>query len=281
MKIAWQNCYSLDAAEIVVFGVLGQEGAIYTGTEQAPNEIRAASAKWLYAQPLSGKSIAVQPQGGPIRKKVLDAYNIDRKEMSSFVERLALKKKIPAMLGGGHAYTLEALKGIAGAHKDFSVVYFDSRLEMVSGEGISNSSVFSDALSLHQLKMQKSACAGCRAFRESELEKAKKQKLLVIPAVEVEQEGVKKTFRKIKKRVGKKVYLSFDIGCIDPSSAPGVSEPVPAGLTANQALSLAKMVAANGIVGFDIVEVNPLLDRSGITASLAAKILSEIIAGIR
>jgi agmatinase len=281
LKIAWQNCYSLDAAEIVVFGVSGREGAVYNGTEQAQNEIRAASAKSVYSQPAAGKTLAVQPQGGPITKKVLDAYNIDMKEVSAFVERLARKKKIPAMLGGGHAYTLEALKGIAKAHKDFSLVYFDSRLEMVSGEGISNSSVFSDALSIKQLKMQKSACVGCRAFRESELEKAKKHKLLVIPAIEVEQEGVKKTFQKIKKRAGKKVYLSFDIGCIDPASAPGVSEPVPAGLSPNQAVSLAKMVAANGIIGFDIVEVNPPLDRSGLTVTLGAKILSEIIAGIR
>jgi agmatinase len=129
--------------------------------------------------------------------------------------------------------------------------------------------------------MQKSACVGCRSFRESELEKAKKHKLLVIPAIEVEQEGVKKTFRKIKKRAGKKVYLSFDIGCIDPASAPGVSEPVPAGLNPNQAVSLAKMVAANGIVGFDLVEVNPPLDHFGLTVNLGAKILSEIIAGIR
>ncbi|MEM0360529.1 MAG: arginase family protein [Candidatus Diapherotrites archaeon] len=280
MKIAWQNCYSLDAAEIVVFGVLGHEGTIYSGTDQAPNEIRTASAKWLYMQ-ASGKNLAIQPQVLPINKKVLDAYNIEAREVSGFVERLATKKKIPVLLGGGRFCTLDALKGIAATRKPFSIVYFDSSLGFVSASGSPHGSFLRDAACIKQLKLERSACIGCRAFKETEIEIAKKKKLAVVTAVEVEESGVKKAFQKIKRRTGKRVYLSLGIGCIDPSFAPGVSEPMPAGLTPNQAIALAKMIAAKGILGFDIVDLNPQADRSGMTASLAAKLLSEVIASTR
>lgn len=281
MKIVWHNCYSIDSAEIVVFGSTSQEGSLYKGTEQGPNEIRAASIKWLSGSTLQGKNFVLQPQGGPIKKKVFDAYNIEKKEIAGFVERLALRKKIPAMLGGDHSNTLEALKGLALAFKSFSLVYLDAHLDMVSDQGKFYGSVFHDASTIKQLKLNKSACVGCRAFRDIELANAKKKKLLIIPAIELEEIGVKKTFQKIKKRIGKKVYLSIDVDCVDPGNAPGVSDPIAGGISPNQLISLSKMIARNGIIGFDLVEVNPLRDQFNLTVNLGAKIASELIASMR
>ncbi len=281
MKIAWHNCYSVSDADIVLFGAASQEGSLYSGTKQGPNEIRAASLKWLSGSTLQGKAFALQPQSGVIKKRIFDAYNIEKREIAGFVQRITAAKKIPAMLGGDHSNTLEALKGISQSKKSFSLVYFDAHLDLVQGQGRFYGSVVSDASKLKQLKLGKSACIGCRAFRESELKIAKKKKLLVINAVMVEELGIKKVFRKIKKRIGKRVYMSIDIDCVDPASAPGVSDPVPAGLTPNQLTGLAKMITASGIIGFDIMEVNPGRDKSNLTTSLAAKLFSEIAGSVK
>lgn len=281
MKLAWHNCYSLKEAEIVVFGSASKKGSLYRGTEQAPNEIRAASNKWLSGQTVQGKKFVLQPQIRAIEKRVFDAHNIEKNEITGFVERLAEKKKIPAMIGGDHSSTLEALTGLSKVRKSFSLVYFDAHLDMVSGQGKFYGSLFYDAFSLKELKISKSLCIGCRAFRENELKTAKKKKLMTVPAVKVVELGIGKVFKKIKKRTTKRVYLSIDIDCLDPSNAPGVSDPVPGGLTANQLIALSKKIAGNGIIGFDVMEVNPLRDQFNLTVNLGAKLVSEIIASIR
>lgn len=281
MKLAWHNCYSLREADIIVFGSASSQGSLYKGTNQAPNEIRTASNKWLSGETLQGKKFVLHPTSGPIKKKVFDAHNIEKDRIPELVERIALKKKIPAMLGGDHSSTLEALKGIAAVHNSFSVVYFDAHLDMVPDQGRFYGSLFNDAFSIKQLKITKSVCVGCRAVREKELKNAKKRRLNRIPAIKVGELGVKKTFKKIKKITSKRVYLSIDMDCLDPSNAPGVSDPVPGGLTSNQLIALSKKIARNGVIGFDVMETNPLRDQFNLTVNLAAKLVSEIMASIR
>lgn len=69
------------------------------------------------------------------------------------------------------------------------------------------------------------------------------------------------------------IYVSLDLDVIDPMYAPGVGTPVPGGLTYREAHLAAEMLAETGqIVGLDIVEVNPILDRSNATADLAVEL---------
>ena len=73
------------------------------------------------------------------------------------------------------------------------------------------------------------------------------------------------------------VYLSVDIDGIDPAFAPGVSHPEPGGLTVREVLSLIQGLPP-GLVGADVVECNPEVDPTGVTAYLAAKLVKEIAA---
>ena len=72
------------------------------------------------------------------------------------------------------------------------------------------------------------------------------------------------------------VYLSFDMDCLDPAFAPGVSHYEPGGLSTRAVLAMIQNLDAD-IVGADIVEYNPERDPQGITAMVAAKILKEIM----
>ena len=53
------------------------------------------------------------------------------------------------------------------------------------------------------------------------------------------------------------VFLSFDIGCVDPGFAPGTGMPEPGGLLPREALKALRMVARAGICGMEVVEVAP------------------------
>ena len=72
------------------------------------------------------------------------------------------------------------------------------------------------------------------------------------------------------------IYISFDMDVLDPAFAPGVSHREPGGMTVREAI--AHLHAIEGeIVGADLVEYNPARDLDGMTATVAAKIVKEIL----
>ena len=74
------------------------------------------------------------------------------------------------------------------------------------------------------------------------------------------------------------VYVTFNINVIDPSHAPGTGTPSFGGLLATEVLQAIRLLNGTTIAAFDLVEVNPLLDQSGMTAALAASIVWEFLA---
>ena len=44
-------------------------------------------------------------------------------------------------------------------------------------------------------------------------------------------------------------YLTFDIDCLDPATAPGTGTPVPGGLTSHQALSILRAMKGMDFAG--------------------------------
>ncbi|WP_440059941.1 agmatinase [Thermogladius sp. 4427co] len=75
------------------------------------------------------------------------------------------------------------------------------------------------------------------------------------------------------------IYISLDMDVLDPSYAPGVSNPEPLGMSPRELIQLLQVIIkkSKGITGLDIVEVNPMVDPSGVTSILAAKIVLEFI----
>jgi arginase family enzyme len=77
-------------------------------------------------------------------------------------------------------------------------------------------------------------------------------------------------------KVSGPIYISFDMDVLDPAFAPGVSHWEPGGMSVREAI--AHLHAIEGeIVGADLVEFNPVRDPSGMTTTVAAKILKEIL----
>ncbi len=69
------------------------------------------------------------------------------------------------------------------------------------------------------------------------------------------------------------IYLSLDLDGIDPMFAPGVGTPVSGGLTFREAhLAVELLAETKRLVGMDLVEVNPILDRTNMTAELAVQL---------
>jgi agmatinase len=78
------------------------------------------------------------------------------------------------------------------------------------------------------------------------------------------------------------VYVSFDVDVIDPVFAPGTGTPVPLGLTPQVVLSsIQQIFASQDVVGFDIVEYNPMRDINDMTGNLLIHMLPQMLDSLR
>ena len=76
----------------------------------------------------------------------------------------------------------------------------------------------------------------------------------------------------------KAVYLSFDIDSVDCGFVPGTGWPEPGGFLPREVLKLLKLVAKEGIVAMEVVEVAPAYDISDITALLGVRAMLDVLA---
>lgn len=75
----------------------------------------------------------------------------------------------------------------------------------------------------------------------------------------------------------KPIYVSLDLDALDPAYAPGVSHHEPGGLSTRQVISIIQSINVP-IIGADIVEYNPDRDINEMTATVAGKLMKEILA---
>jgi guanidinobutyrase len=79
----------------------------------------------------------------------------------------------------------------------------------------------------------------------------------------------------------KYMYISFDVDVLDPAFMPGTGTPVAGGLLMREALPIIRRLCAEtNIVGFEIVEVDPLLDSTYKTALNSNYIVHACLTGI-
>jgi agmatinase len=78
-----------------------------------------------------------------------------------------------------------------------------------------------------------------------------------------------------------RLYVSIDLDVLDSSIAPGHSLPEPGGLSYRQLRAILAEVARRGrVIGFDVVELNPARDPSGVTARVATWVITHFLSEI-
>ena len=103
----------------------------------------------------------------------------------------------------------------------------------------------------------------------------------VVTMKDFRQNGLTHVVKQIKEVLqGRPVYITFDLDCLDPTIAPGVSniEPGEKGFDIDEAVALLHAVRGMNIVGGDVVCMMPTKDNPNqITALTAAAIMFEMI----
>jgi formiminoglutamase len=74
------------------------------------------------------------------------------------------------------------------------------------------------------------------------------------------------------------VYLTIDLDVLPGEKAPGVSAPAAFGMALEKVEKLVSSIRASGkLIAADIAECNPVYDRDGMTAKVAARLAHLIL----
>jgi len=184
---------------------------------------------------------------------------------------------LPVMLGGDHSCSYPLIKAAHSCYGKVGLIQIDAHTDLAQlPKGISHNhgNVLTRVLDerlIHRLYQfgirgligKANRRANCRSFSTATL--VERGPKVVLPAL----------------RSDMPYYLTLDIDVLDPSYAPGTGTPVPEGMTPQVLVELIKLITSRvEIVGVDIVEVNPMLDRNNQTADLAINMLTHLLTGI-
>lgn len=244
------------------------------GAAGAPAKIREAlrcdaSNKWTELGVDLGAAGAFADAGDLGLKDSRENVAENFAEIEHAVSELLGKGERPVSLGGDHSVTYPILKAFARRYPELTIVHFDAHPDLYDEfEGSRMSHACPFARIMEERLAKRLVQVGIRTMVGHQREQAAKF------SVEVVEMRALPAYDRLEIRGP--VYVSFDIDVLDPAFAPGVSHREPGGMTVREAI--AHLHAIKGtIVGADIVEYNPVQDVSGMTATVAAKILKEIL----
>ena len=194
-------------------------------------------------------------------------------DIYQFYKRLIAKGKKICTLGGEHSITFPIVKAMVEKYPDLKFIHIDAHADMrqdYGGNIYSHASVIRRILEI--IDNNNYYGYGIRSGLKECFQTLKKLKNFY------PFNGFSK-LEELKSTIGDSIpiYITLDMDILDPSCFPGTGAPEPAGITTKELLqSILKLNGLN-IVGFDIVELCPPSDPSGISETTAAFFTRELL----
>ncbi len=260
-----------DKARIGLLGVAFDENSSYQrGPALAPEKIRQAffcpsSNLWTETETYLGADGIFADAGDIAPTQV----NMPAETESAASQLYAAGLKVFAF-GGDHSVTYPLVRAAAKFYHGLTILHFDAHPDLYNNfenNPYSHASPFARIMEAGLAK--RLVQVGIRTITEHQREQSRRFGVEVLT-----MQNWREVF---KLQFDSPLYLTFDMDCLDPAFAPGISHREPGGLSTREALSIIQPLQAN-IVGADLVEFNPSQDPLGITDMVAAKLFKEIVA---
>lgn len=206
------------------------------------------------------------------------------------VAEIAETGALPFIVGGDHSLAYPDIAGLADVHGkgSFGVVHFDSHFDAGSHgpHYIDHGMPVYRAIKEGHVKAENYIQVGLRGPWPGAwgFEWMRNNGMRYHTMAEVEKRGwdaVMKDAIKEAREGTEKLYISFDVDVLDPSIVPGTGTPVPGGLTMREALPIVRALCTESdMVGFEVVELDPLLDNTYRSALNANYIMHACLTGV-
>src|SRR5699024_5383984 len=182
---------------------------------------------------------------------------------------------VPISLGGDHSVLNPIAFGLE-CHGKVNVVQIDAHLDWlkeVSGNRFTLSNPMRRMSEMdHINKMVQLGIRGVGSSQKEDFDEARAHGSTILSPKQLRKIGIQEALSNMPD--DEKYYVTIDIDGLDAALAPGAGSPSPGGLSYDEVSEILEAVAKKGnVIGFDLVEVNPLYDPTGVTSQTAARLI--------
>ncbi len=263
-----------DEARAVIFGApFDGTTSFRPGTRFGPGAIRAESDGIETYSPYQNRDledIAVFDSGDLL----LPFGNTEAvlEEICARTAEILEAGKMPVMLGGEHLVTLGAVRAMVQKYPELHIIHFDAHTDLRDdylGERLSHATVIRrchDLLGdgrIHQFGIRSGERAEWDfAFAHTDFHPFNVKDVLdVVLALGSDVP----------------VYVTLDLDVLDPSLFCGTGTPEAGGVFFQDLEEALLALEALNVVGFDMNELSPHYDASGVSTAVACKVLREML----
>ena len=200
-------------------------------------------------------------------------------------------------LGGDHTAAIGSWSGAANAISgDLGLIWFDAHMDSHTFETTPSNNIHGMPLAVllghgesvlthiasnkPKLKPENVALIGVRSYEPGEAALLKKLGVKIFYMEDIKKMGMQNVITSALDIVTKNTShfgISFDLDGFDPTDAPGVGTSEADGVRAAEFLPFFSMIAQHPkLIGADIVEFNPVLDRDNKTEIVAVKLVETM-----
>ena len=241
-------------------------------------------------------AVAEATTAGDEQARFLPQIKDTSQRIAALVARAAREDSVPVVLGGDHSVALGTLAGLAEVHGPGGTIWIDAHGDLNSPDtspsgnvhgmvlaavlGLAGDRFRGDGWGLPAVAPGRVALVGVRSLDDGERQVLRELDAKVFTMSEVDRLGIERAIRESLTHVAGPgfVHVSLDMDAMDPEVAPGVGTPVRGGLSYREAHLAMELIAESGLASsFDVVEVNPILDRENETAQLAVELVASAL----
>lgn len=270
---------SYEEADTVIFGAPFDSTASFRpGTRFAPNALRADSL-------IGFETYSPYLDRDMSELKVCDLGDVfaplgNPQEMLDILERRTARiladGKRPVMIGGEHLLTQGTVKAVLQKAPDLHIFHFDAHTDLRErflGQELSHANVIRKCQDMIG-EDGRIHSFGIRSGGGDEFVYGRKHLDFHCFDVDACPASVAAL---MKKQPDVPVYVTIDVDVLDPSVMPGTGTPEAGGVSFKELMEALFSLAPLNIIAFDIMELSPPCDTSGISNAATWKILREML----
>ncbi len=274
-ELTFLNCHSREVirGRPAILGVpLDITSTYRSGSDQAPEMIRLSSDSIESYCPYLDRDLSDYPfcDLGDLELKGL-SMSEKLTEIRTRVAEILQLGGIPLCIGGEHTVTLPIIEALKKRHDQFLVLHLDAHSDLrdsYEGARINHSTVMRRVVEIvgHENLIQ----LGIRSGTREEF-------------AWIRNHGALRSFRPGHEKTllagigGRPVYLTLDLDILDPSCFPGVGNPEAGGWHYSLMERFLAFLVNIDLIGVDVVELMPEIDKSELSSITAAKIIRSLL----
>lgn len=293
--------------KIRVIGVPLDLGQSRRGVDMGPSAVRVAGLEARLeaighkVEDAGNVAVAIpeQKKEGDAHAKYLKEITVTCTKHADLVLKTLEAGKVPIVLGGDHSVAAGTVAGIAEFYRrqqqKVGLIWIDAHSDINTPDSSPSGNVhgmplaaimglgppeLSNIFNFHpKVNPENCVLVGVRDIDAIEKENIRKAGVEAFTMRDIDERGMRAVMEEALKMASRGTagyHVSLDMDWVDPEDAPGVGTPVRGGATYREAHLAMEIISDHGgMLSFEIVEVNPVIDERNRTADLAVELAAS------